>query len=895
MNNLEKYLKDNNLSLQDIFYLYVKNLGYDNKMYNNISEQSIQKNGDIIFYFVPLKDKNSLKICLKNYNFYESPNIEITKPKGRNGWTYPEKYPFKIYLHGKNNDTINFIINYLFKKNDSQINEKLLKKYIIEYKQKYTERFKDEKYKWQAIKHFQQNWDINTDNFIDMFKKATQLTGNLLTPNGQKRPIRMIEDYCNEGWEDDIRNAFDNLYNESVDIYKRIDEFLKIIAEINSKRNTRLDDATWSSYHDLNTVSVYLWLKYPDKYFMYKYSVIKEITKKIYATYQPQKGSDNNKYNYINTQNLYQKINDIVIKDNDLLELFKSELDNSCYTDENACLLTQDIGYFIYINTVNKEDAPTQPEGENNMPTNDNLPQQPLNQILYGPPGTGKTYNTIVKAMEIIGLANDKPITSKLTNEEYDNLKNKIKNKNNEQYNNDEYTELKTQFDKAKEEHQIEFVTFHQSYSYEEFVEGIKPDLKNEGDLRYKLENGIFKEICNNAKQIKNSQASSKIDFSATRIFKMSLGDTTKDESDIYDYCIENNVVSLGFKNTDFSLCNTRADFEKLDNSWGAKALETFKLLMRKGDIILISNGNKNIRAIAKITGDYNYNPDTEIEYSHFRNVEWLYNGENIPINKLYNKNLSQQSIYAFYSEDRFNTNEYNGKMNTDFINEIITGGINKIETQPYILIIDEINRGNISKIFGELITLIEEDKRIGNDNEMRITLPYSQQKDFGVPNNLYIIGTMNTSDRSIASIDIALRRRFKFIEMMPNSELVADFGNDTDFSNIFKELNKKIKILLDRDHQIGHSYFIKDKYENADINVLKEIWFDEIMPLLNEYFYGDWEKLKLIIHDFIKEDDVPKSLQNECDNKYYEFKTIEQFSDNEEFRNALNKIKEDK
>jgi len=219
-----------------------------------------------------------------------------------------------------------------------------------------------------------------------------------------------------------------------------------------------------------------------------------------------------------------------------------------------------------------------------------------------------------------------------------------------------------------------------------------------------------------------------------------------------------------------------------------------------------------------------------------------------------------------------------------------------------YVIIIDEINRGNISKIFGELITLIEPDKRVipnGEysfentevlENELLVTLPYSQKK-FGVPKNLYIVGTMNTSDRSIASIDIALRRRFKFKEMMPKSSLVADFG--IGFNTIFDDLNNKIKLLLDRDHQIGHSYFINTKYNNSNGNnnleTLKDIWFSEILPLLNEYFYCDWEKLKLIIPGFIKKLDVPEVLKNECDDSIYEFKT---FDEVEYFEKALNQEK---
>ena len=219
-----------------------------------------------------------------------------------------------------------------------------------------------------------------------------------------------------------------------------------------------------------------------------------------------------------------------------------------------------------------------------------------------------------------------------------------------------------------------------------------------------------------------------------------------------------------------------------------------------------------------------------------------------------------------------------------------------------YVIVIDEINRGNISKIFGELITLIEPDKRIipnGEysfentevlENQLLVTLPYSQKK-FGVPSNLYIIGTMNTSDRSIASIDIALRRRFKFKEMMPDSNLVADFG--IGFNTIFDDLNNKIKLLLDRNHQIGHSYFINTKYNNNNgnnnVETLKEIWFSEILPLLNEYFYCDWEKLKLIVPGFIRPLEVPPALKSECDDSIYEFKTFDEVSD---FEKALNQEK---
>lgn len=242
-----------------------------------------------------------------------------------------------------------------------------------------------------------------------------------------------------------------------------------------------------------------------------------------------------------------------------------------------------------------------------------------------------------------------------------------------------------------------------------------------------------------------------------------------------------------------------------------------------------------------------------------------------------------------------------------------------------YVLIIDEINRGNISKIFGELITLIEKDKRIisngANDiedfdlnidenskseNSIIVKLPYSQ-KYFGVPSNLYILGTMNTSDRSIASIDIALRRRFKFVEMMPKTEVLVDENKqplmveDINLQNLLKTINERISYLLDRDHQIGHSYFMN--WDNYVMATLKDVWFDEIMPLLNEYFYSDWEKLQAILGEAnnkddkkffiikLKKPDLPYNIDCSDEEVYYNFVKKEGIKDTD-FRTMLENAK---
>ena len=280
-----------------------------------------------------------------------------------------------------------------------------------------------------------------------------------------------------------------------------------------------------------------------------------------------------------------------------------------------------------------------------------------LNRIFYGPPGTGKTHRTVAEAVAICDA-------------EYYATHQADRKK------------LRQKFDELGQDGRIEFVTFHQSFDYDDFIEGLKAETTDDGQLRYGVADGVFKQFCEHAQD---------------------------------------------------------------------------------------------------------------------------------------NEDLS------------------------------------------HVLIIDEINRGNIAKIFGELITLLEESKRLEGDEELQVTLPYSKEP-FGIPENLHLIGTMNTADRSIALLDTALRRRFEFVEMMPDSNLLRDINIDgINIAKMLDAINARIAAIYDRDHQIGHAYFMSLS-ASSSVAELANVYQSSVLPLLQEYFYDEWEKIDVVLNrnGFVVADAMP-------------------------------------
>ena len=380
---------------------------------------------------------------------------------------------------------------------------------------------------------------------------------------------------------------------------------------------------------------------------------------------------------------------------------------------------------------------------ENNVPhekMKENNYTSSLNQIFYGPPGTGKTYNTVLEAAKII------------TGKEAISYKNAL-----EVFNNNLGD-------------QIEFITFHQNYSYEDFIQGLRPETESEGVLSFYKKDGVFKKIADKA--LKNFKASN------TEVQKK------RDFSEVFEEFIapliegEKNEIEIEMKKVSFFITNIKD-----------KSIEFRKT----------SGGTDHTLSI--------------------KTLEEMYNEEST-------KNI--QGLTSYYRP---------------LLNELLRKGkLNEAEhisLKNYVIIIDEINRANISRVFGELITLIEKDKRYGGKIPLTATLPSGEK--FTIPSNLYIIGTMNTADKSIALLDIALRRRFEFKPMYPKYKL--DNGTLINSAELLEKINTEIVNRKGYDLTIGHAYFMGDDYN------LENTINNKVIPLLLEYFMNDEKEVQSILN----------------------------------------------
>lgn len=436
--------------------------------------------------------------------------------------------------------------------------------------------------------------------------------------------------------------------------------------------------------------------------------------------------------------------------------------------------------------------------------------QKRQNIVLQGAPGTGKTYQV---PELVVRLCEPEFDANKATREE-----------------------LMTVYNKLKEEKRVMFTTFHQSMDYEDWVEGLRPVVDN-NQVTYEIESGIFKILCAEAERPLSVNKDFTISEDAT-VWKVSLCQTG--DNPIRRDCMKNGYIRIGWDGYGENI--TEETDWSIHNGTGKDILNRFINNMKIGDIVMSCFSNRTIDAIGIVTGDYEWYNDLK-NYKRVRKVKWLVKGINEDIVKLNdNKTMTLSTVY---------------KLNAITMNKIKTL-LDKYEkskilienTRPYVIVIDEFNRGNVSKIFGELITLLEPDKRKGRENAESVLLPYSK-KPFYIPSNVFVIATMNTADRSLGTIDYAIRRRFAFVTVKPQEidddnfdlELFREISDlfisnyeeyaDSGFDDTIKLLPAETlsEAYRPEDVWLGHSYFIMGD-ENARQNRL----LFEIIPLLEEY-----------------------------------------------------------
>lgn len=656
--------------------------------------------------------------------------------------------------------------------------------YIQRYReQQMPKNLEKEKYKFRLVQAFQEKWEAykaGRKTFTEVMSGNS--FDNLVYPNVVPPVVNhMISDKPAE-LERLILGLSDNNVELGIRISSYVNEFEAIYFSLPGHGK--------SSGQDERTIGTLLTFLDPEYYTLFKDGFYQPLCKSIGEKPAPAGQK------YVHYLSLVDKLREALDAHPDILRWEVANLDADCYPDPNHLLLAQDIFYTLLDSKDSDAAVPVEDDGNggDHMPsppdTTDNNEKKekmnhPLNLILYGPPGTGKTYNSIYHALAI---AEDKEVGDLMK---------------------ESWTDIKARFDKLlirdlEQEPQpgrIGFITFHQSLSYEDFIEGIKPKLTEdeEGDLAYRVKPGIFKYL--------------------------------------------STIAQIGpdiNKNPGFN-----AAYQKLLDFIAAQTNGEYILYTLKRDkpFTISINRNDNIR----------FHANTEKAYEAVIRKEFL-----------------QAYLETGIAPDWVPYTSAVGEFMKSQFNYSKTPEVRTEELKPYVLIIDEINRGNVSQIFGELITLIEPSKRKASNEELGVILPYSNEF-FQVPANLYIIGTMNTADRSVEALDTALRRRFSFKEMMPQEDLdaikiVNIAGTDFDFKEILRAINKRLEKLMGRDHKIGHSYFICG--DDISWKFYLSAFTNKIIPLLQEYFYGDYAKMCLVVgKGFVN---INEALSNEADDAFF-------------------------
>lgn len=779
----------------------------------------------------------------------------------------------------------------------------------------------NEAYKYLAINTFQQNWDLEAKDFHQMFRSSFSKVSNLLYQNSWGFIEKSTQLFPNEA-----REMFRNLYDESVEISQRIKTFQTESEKILPKVRQSLNRTNINTQQDERTISVYLAFRFPEKYMLYKADYYKNFCEQL--NIKAKKSGERflhlqelanqiiqenllNDNNFINTyRKFYQKpnwgdkylmIQNVLYvvfrdaKDFNLLELFKkfdkkqleeyydfldSIVENFGFqeddkrlvfnADKNKIVFTIGQRYIWNTATIGKDDYKFRTISEqqisNNFVNFDGSPTAYLckmNNISEAHKNKQSIFNSIENELNRAQISSYSKYNKKeLEKMAFDiDFRNEILNqleyqttteKPMENINSDKKIPLNQILFGApgtgktyalRNEYFPKYTISEKSISPESYFEEIVSGLTWWQTIALALlEVGTSK--VNDI--LENRWVSKKAVLSESKNVRATIWGNLQ-----FHTIIESKTVNYTQRQTPYIFDKTKdKKWELLENELKEQAPEIYDIL--------------------DSVNNFKPNPNKEIKHYVFTTFHQSFSYEDFI-----------EGIKPVMEEGK-ETISY--QIENGIFKDLCLKAQNDTENR-YAIFIDEINRGNVSAIFGELITLIEPDKRIGAVNELKLKLPYSK-REFGVPKNVDIIGTMNTADRSVEALDTALRRRFSFVEIQPNpSVLLNSEYQGVDLKQLLEMINQRIEVLVDKDHQIGHSYFIGIQ----NLEDLKQTFKDKIIPLLEEYFYGDFGKIGLVLGgSFIYQEEnkakFPKNFSYENDfledKKVYRFTSFENWDE---------------
>lgn len=664
-------------------------------------------------------------------------------------------------------------------------NQLRLKEALRQYKKDFVAtHWNEEKYKWEAVKCFQDNWDIHAADFEDMLSQSLSKTSNLLASTNNF-PAGMIIEFAHAAPEK-VRAMYMDLFDESKDVFGRIESFKKQSNILLKKYKSTAKQ----HYQHENAITTYLWLRYPDKYYVYKYSEARSVSNKLDSNYKFKKGSytDNLKGFY----DFYNEIRESLKRDSTLIDLFKSQLTDDCYPDSELRTLTFDVGFYISRNISKPADK------ESNQADSDD--------------------------MEFT----EKPKSSEEHRYWWLNANPKIWSFSNLQTSHvQEYTLFNENGNKRRvfqnflDARAGDLVIGYESNPVKQVVALAKVSATNDGKkICFEKTESLVNPI--DYRTLKECPELEQMEFFQNpngTFFKL-----TKDEYEfIMDMIREETPLTSKDMNTSYTKKDFLSEVYMSENQYDRLS----GVLLNKMNLILqgAPGVGKTFTAKRLAYSLMGEKDDSRIEFVQFH------------------QNYSYEDFVMGY---RPSGDSYELKYG------IFYQFCKKAENQPdkkFFFIIDEINRGNLSKIFGELLMLIEKDYR-----GTKATLAYNGMP-FSVPKNLYIVGMMNTADRSLAMIDYALRRRFSFFEMAPafESKGFKEYQHSLD-NRTFNELISEIVKLngeISRDKSlgkgfcIGHSYFCGKTKETCTNEWMQSVVNYDILPMLSEYWFDDDTKVQ--------------------------------------------------